>query len=94
MQYHSSIAVPLLLPIRAKVKNTQGITINDISAEVVRPPITAQAIGELKTELSPKPKVKGISASMVVSEVIKIGLIRRIPAATIASLSSNPSFLS
>ena len=68
----------------------QGITNSDKEVELIKPPITANAIGALNATLSPKPIVSGNNAKMVVRLVIIIGLIRCWPAATIAGMMSNP----
>jgi len=43
--------------------------------DVINPPITARAIGDLNEALSPKPNVRGRRARIVVILVISIGLI-------------------
>ena len=52
------------------------MTIRVIIVEVIRPPITANAMGERNEAPSPKPKHIGISARMVVALVMMMGRIR------------------
>jgi hypothetical protein len=66
--------------IPSSTSKTHGITISDIKVEVVKPPMTARAIGARNEALSPNPKVSGSKAKIVVSVVIKIGRIRCCPA--------------
>ena len=82
-------------PFNVSLSNTEythGITTSVNSVEVIRPPITASAMGERSAAPSPKPRVRGKRARIVVRLVMIIGRIRRCPASMIASVRESPSF--
>ncbi len=73
------------------MSKTHGITISVIKVDVVKPPITASAMGDRNEALSPKPSVNGTKARMVVRLVIRMGRNLCCPASMIALLLSSPA---
>jgi hypothetical protein len=65
--------------------NTAGTTSRLSSVEVIRPPITAMAMGERKLGSAPQPKASGSMPAPMAMEVITIGRLRLWQASTSAS---------
>ncbi len=70
--------------------NTAGTKTSDSSVDMIRPPITAIAIGERKPPPSPRPSAEGNMPAAIAIVVITIGRARLRPASTSASSRGVP----
>ena len=69
-----------------------GITTRVNIVEVIKPPITAIAIGLRTPEPAPIPRAIGIIQAIIAIVVIKIGRNRATPESSVASYIGFPSF--
>ena len=71
----------------------EGMTIRVSNVELIRPPITTIARGDIISEPSEFENPKGANPSIVVKAVINIGFNLSVPALIIASFFERPSSL-